>query len=90
MTLTKQSEFLLIKPSEFTELANVHTEGISPARIFEISIAVKDRSRPAPSPQTLDELCNIDLTHYVWGEMLAEDVRKCEGISCNYCGRYNK
>ena len=38
---------------------------------------------------TLDESCNIDLVHYVWGELASEDVRKCEGISCNYCGRYN-
>ena len=49
MTPAQQPEFLLIKPSEFTELANVHTVGISPARIFEISIAVNDRSRPTPS-----------------------------------------
>jgi hypothetical protein len=40
--------------------------------------------------ELLDALCNIDLTHYVWGELASEDVRTCEGISCNYCGRFNK
>jgi len=40
--------------------------------------------------QTLDGLCNVDLTYYVWGDILGEDVRKCDGVSCNYCGRFNK
>jgi len=62
----QQPKFLLIKPSEFTELANVHTEGISPARIFEISIAVKDRSRPAPSPQPTD-FSNAEINDWIDG-----------------------
>ena len=67
----QQPEYLMIKSSEFTELANVHTEGISPARIFEISIAVNDRSRPAPSPRPNLHTCvhkgirnEVEFCHY--------------------------
>ena len=41
-------DILLITRKEFVEMANVHTDGISPARIMDISIRVAERSRSAP------------------------------------------
>ena len=41
-----QQEYLLITKEEFWKLANVHTDGISPAEIVHISFAVNTRSRP--------------------------------------------
>jgi hypothetical protein len=41
-------------------------------------------------PVVLDELCNIDLTRYVWGEVMSDEVGKCRGTTCNYCGRYTE
>ena len=49
-----QKEYYLIEKGEFVELANVHTEGISPARIFDISVRVM--ARPYKSDAVLDEL----------------------------------
>ncbi len=46
----KDDDILLITRKEFVEMANVHTDGISPARIMDISIRVAERSRRAPSP----------------------------------------
>ena len=37
----------------------------------------------------LDSLCNVDLYWYSRGNCESEDVRKCRGKDCNYCGRYN-
>lgn len=41
-------------------------------------------------PEILESLCNIDLAQYSRGEREAEDVGKCHGTTCNYCGRYKK
>lgn len=40
--------------------------------------------------EVLESLCNGDLTRYTWGEMDGEDVGKCCGKTCNYCGRYTE
>ena len=37
----------------------------------------------------LDSLCNVDLYWHSRGNCESEDVRKCRGKDCNYCGRYN-
>lgn len=52
------------------------------------------RSRPyiqqSEQDIMLDDLCNIDLTYYVWGEKQSDEVGLCRGKDCNYCGRFNK
>jgi hypothetical protein len=40
--------------------------------------------------ELLESLCTIDLVYYTWGEKEAEDVGKCDGVSCNYCGRFKE
>ena len=40
--------------------------------------------------EILDTLCNIDLWQYVRGYKEGDDVGRCRGIICNYCGRYNE
>ena len=49
------------------------------------------RSHPHQSERdtVLDDLCNIDLTYYIWGEKQSDEVGLCRGRTCNYCGRYN-
>jgi hypothetical protein len=40
--------------------------------------------------EILDSLCKVDLYGYARGMSYAEDVGKCRGVSCNWCGRYNE
>lgn len=49
-------------------------------------------STPAPEQDTaeiLDSLCIIDLWFYINENGSSETVGKCDGATCNYCGRYN-
>ena len=38
----------------------------------------------------LESLCKTDLYWYNKGVTEGEDVGKCRGKDCNYCGRYNE
>jgi hypothetical protein len=38
--------------------------------------------------EMLEKLCWADLVLIVMGEKDKEDVRFCEGVSCNYCRRF--
>lgn len=46
-------------------------------------------SQQSERDKVLDDYCNIDLTHYVWGDIQGDDVSLCRGKECNYCGRFN-
>ena len=47
-----------------------------------------DREKVLDITEILDSLCNIDLWQYVRGDKEGDDVGRCRGITCNYCGRY--
>jgi len=40
--------------------------------------------------EILESLCKTDLYWYIKGVTEGEDVGKCRGKDCNYCGRYNE
>jgi len=40
--------------------------------------------------EILESLCKTDLYWYNKGVTEGEDVGKCRGKDCNYCGRYNE
>jgi hypothetical protein len=40
--------------------------------------------------EMLGKLCWADIVMIVLGYKEQEDVRFCEGKTCNYCGRYNE
>jgi len=62
------------------------------------SLSCYHRSRPYQSERDkvldvggiLESLCKTDLYWYNKGVTEGEDVGKCRGKDCNYCGRYNE
>jgi hypothetical protein len=41
-------------------------------------------------PEFIDTICFIDLYQYVHNEKDIEDISKCRGKECNYCGKFNE
>lgn len=40
---------------------------------------------------TIDDFCIVDLTLYIQqSAMASEDVSRCRGKECNYCGKFNE
>ena len=57
-------------------------------KIFRSRPVQTDREKVLDITEILDSLCNIDLWQYVRGDKEGDDVGRCRGITCNYCGRY--
>ena len=41
-------------------------------------------------PGFLDTICFIDLVQYVQNDKEIDDISKCRGKDCNYCGKFNE
>jgi hypothetical protein len=41
-------------------------------------------------PGFIDTICFIDLYQYVYNKKDIEDISKCRGKECNYCGKFNE
>jgi len=49
-----------------------------------------EREKVLDIGEILESLCKTDLYWYNKGVTEGEDVGKCRGKDCNYCGRYNE
>ena len=49
-----------------------------------------DRDKVLDIGAILESLCNVDLYWYSRGSCESDDVGKCRGKGCNYCGRYSE
>jgi len=49
-----------------------------------------ERDKALDIGEILESLCKTDLYWYIKGVTEGEDVGKCRGKDCNYCGRYNE
>ena len=49
-----------------------------------------DRDKVLDEGNILDSFCRIGLYWYIKGDEESDDVGKCRGKDCNYCGRYSE
>ena len=56
----------------------------------EQSIRQDERDKVLDIGAILESLCNVDLYWYSRGSCESDDVGKCRGKDCNYCGRYSE
>ena len=49
-----------------------------------------ERDKVLDEGNILDSFCRIGLYWYIKGDEESDDVGKCRGKDCNYCGRYSE
>ena len=57
---------------------------------YECTHPQPERDKVLDVGEILESLCKTDLYWYIKGVTEGEDVGKCRGKDCNYCGRYNE
>lgn len=52
---------------------------------------LKEGTRKGALEMTIDDFCFVDLYWYIHEtDRESEDVSRCRGESCNYCGKFNR
>ena len=87
---TKPCPLSLQPVDEYTEITDEVDKFIETCGCASHSDFQSERDTVLDIGEILESLCKTDLYWYIKGVTEGEDVGKCRGKDCNYCGRYNE